>query len=157
GFGGLAAAVLADQYIAAQACEQLTLAVQAERATRTDDLKALTSGLSLQAAHGPVLLRWNLGQVFQGFAAQGEKGSTEGLQVSDELGPARPLAPIVMGARLPAGTTQGPSRNPRLLGSGRGIAADLRGIGVSGIDQQADALIHNVAFQAVGSAEAAHP
>ena len=157
GFGGAAAAVFADQYVDAPLCKQQAFVIDEERPACANHVAACSAGVSVEGAQGPELLWRNFVQVLQRLTAQGEQGALEGGERFDQFAPICHFAPVIIRLRNPRRAAQGPARN---IADGRGegsVLADLRGGGVSGVQQQIDTLVANVSGQTFSTAITAHP
>ncbi|MNG04614.1 hypothetical protein D3C84_877590 [compost metagenome] len=60
--------------------------------------------------------------------------------------------PVIASLRLPCRTSQRPAGNPAQARCSCGVLADLRGVWVSGVQQQTDVLIANELRQPLGTA-----
>ena len=151
------AAVLADQHIDSAALEQRPFIQNVEWPARANHFAALVARARFQRTQRPELLRWDLVQVLQWLTPQRKQRPAERFERVDQPRPVLDFAPVIPRLRLPGRAAQGPARDASVACGAGGIAADLRGIGMGGIDQQGDARLAQVAGQALGTAKAPDP
>lgn len=131
-----------------------------EGPARNDHLRIRQRQCRLGRVHQPQQVKMlRVGRKFsQMHATNGKHHPARGaVQRSHSPGNVRHVLPVVAGLRRPCRAGEGAERHLGLRAGSNGVAAHLRGKGVSGIDHMADLCVMEVSGQALGPAKPANP